>query len=217
MIPVATVFQWLDNIFRGTSFTLCRSKGYRRGSPAGAGGIMNISGASQWGRRTFTGVLPLLAACMLMAPMARAETVYKYVNEQGAITYSDSPPAATEDYEEITLRDYSPGDADAQRQTTEEMTRAAERLKADRRQREEDRHRDRPVPPPVVYTPGREEIRDPYLYPGYPYYYNRPHHRPRPQAPYRIDNPRDSMEDKLRKPITMPSFGGKSPLPDDYR
>lgn len=180
---------------------------------------MASSGAHLMRGKTFTGLLTLLAAFALMTPEAHGGKVYKYVNAQGAVTYSDSPPAETEEFEEITLPDYAAGDADAQRQTTEDMAQTTERLQADRRQREQDRKKANPVTPPMVYSPAPEETRDPTLYPGYPYYYNRPYHRPRPrpQAPYRVDNSRSSMEDKLRTPITMPPFGGNSRLPDDYR
>ncbi|MFA5631637.1 MAG: DUF4124 domain-containing protein [Porticoccaceae bacterium] len=141
-----------------------------------------------------------------------AETVYKYRNEKGAITYSDTPPRHASDYEQVTLPGYAPGDPERHEATLEQITATSDRLQADRLKREEDREKLLPAATTTHYSAPAPE-REVYLIPGYPYHHHRPHPQ-RPQPPYRIDTPRDTLDAKLRTPIPMPSFGSGESLRD---
>jgi len=156
----------------------------------------------------------LLAAILALVTTpfhAFAGTVYKYRDEKGAITFSDTPPAHTSKYEEIHVKSHAPSDPQAHRMAMEQMTQTSDRLQADRLLREKSRENPAPLPPfSTVYPAPEQSGRGVYLYPGYPHY-PRP---PRPIPPYRIDNSRDSLEDKLRTPIKIPSFGSGERLRD---
>jgi len=139
---------------------------------------------------------------------ATAATVYKYRDEKGAITYSDSPPSHTEDYEIIELQGQPPTDPEAHQQMLDRMTETSDRLQADRRQREEDRQKavqSRASPPPYYPTTAEPE---PGYYPGYPFY-QRNYHRP-PRPPYRNEREiirTDNPLDRLRTPLKIPAYG----------
>jgi len=159
--------------------------------------------------RPAIGALALLFGASLICVHANlsAETVYKYRDEKGAIAYGDTPPRHTSDYEQITLPASAPTDPAHHQATLEQITETSDRLRADRLKREQAR---KPLPSPApVYSAAPEPERGVYLIPGYPYHHYRPH-RPRPQPPYRIDNPRDTLDAKLRTPIPMPPFGNQN-------
>lgn len=92
-----------------------------------------------------------LLACLLSLPCPAA-TVYRWVDEQGVTSYSDAPPAAgSRELQQLQLDvpDASPDPKVAARQAA--MSSLADRLAADRRQREEQvRTRAAAVPSPVV-------------------------------------------------------------------
>lgn len=161
-------------------------------------------------RHPFPAVIALILS-VGVGTGASAETVYKYIGPNGATIYSDSPPSHTDDYEEITFKEYPARNPEEHRETIEQMSATAERLKADRLEREASlQPKPGPATPPaVVYYPQPESYRDTYLYPRYPYYRRHDHHRD-PRPPYRIDRDRNSREDRLdrmRTPITIPSLG----------
>jgi len=150
------------------------------------------------GRQLLVPVLALVASTWVSAA-----TVYKYVNPQGAVTYSDTPPADVP-YEELELRDYPAVDGDARRAAVEEMIETTARLQADRQQREEERRAARPPPAARYQTPPAPEP-EVYFYPGYrhPYY----HQRPRPAPPYRLQPESKSPRDRITTPLRIPQFG----------
>jgi len=154
---------------------------------------------------------PILASLLAVtAVQVEADTVYKYVDHKGAVTFSDTPPAHSAEYEELTVRNPAPSDPETHRAAMEQITETSNRLQADRLAREKTRELVRPTPAPVVHYPEPEYNRGIYLNPGYPDY----RHRPRPHPPYRLDSSRDSMDDKLRTPIRIPAFGSGDSLRD---
>ncbi|TNE75294.1 MAG: DUF4124 domain-containing protein [Gammaproteobacteria bacterium] len=140
--------------------------------------------------------LALLLA--LAATDAVAQTVYKSVDANGNIIYSDTPPQDSLLLETLTLqRTEEENGADQQSQALiDQMANVTDRLKQDREDRTKARQAQQPAPntPPLIY---REEYYyqdgDPYYrypYPGYypyrgpyPYRPHRPHKRPRYDDP----------------------------------
>lgn len=168
------------------------------------------------GKRIFHGfftqsAIPLLAITLLAAlhatPLA-AQTVYRAINPDGTVSFSDTPPSHTRDYEEIQLEEYPPSDPEAQRRAVEAMTATSNRLQADRQAREKARQEEQARQQrPVIYRPqpAAPERDDPYY--RHPYY---PPYAPYPQPPYReerLPNTRDSLLDRARTPIGIPRFG----------
>lgn len=149
-------------------------------------------------------LLPTLLVLLLTGASVQAATVYKYVNAQGAVTYSDTPPVGVA-YEEIDLPDSPAGNAEAHQAGVERMIETTDRLRADRQQRTEERRAERPAPT-ATYQPAPVLEREVYFYPGYrhPYYHQRP--RPAP-PPYRLEPAPASRGDGFRAPLRIPQFG----------
>ncbi|MCK9504412.1 MAG: DUF4124 domain-containing protein [Porticoccaceae bacterium] len=153
--------------------------------------------------------LHLIAILALaLALQASAATVYKYRDENGAITYSDSPPTHTDDYEIIEIQSSEPSDPQAHQQMLEQMAKTSDRLQADRRQREEDRQKtaqSRSSAPPYYPATAQPE---PDYYPGYPFLRRNYHRTSRP--PYRNERETvrpDNPLDRVRTPLKIPSYG----------
>jgi len=137
-----------------------------------------------------------LLLLLALAGAAQGQTVYKSVDANGNIVYSDTPPDETLLLETFTLSQPSKAESDAQQRSDDQIERMAgvtERLKEDReareRQRREEEERARAqqqqATPPLIY---REEY-----YRGY-YPYREPygHYYPpyRGRYPYRPDHRR---------------------------
>ncbi|MEZ5529505.1 MAG: DUF4124 domain-containing protein [Porticoccaceae bacterium] len=132
---------------------------------------------------------------------ALGQTVYKSVDANGNITYSDTPPDKTVLLETITLK--GNGDnRDSLEQSNaliEQMANVTDRLKQDREDRDKARQEERAAAsaeratemPPQIY---REEYYGGY-YPYRSYYPYRGHHPYRGPYPYRPDH------DKPRPPL----------------
>lgn len=128
---------------------------------------------------------------------AVGQTVYKSVDANGNITYSDTPPDNTVLLETITLKgdiDHDNG-IEQSNALIEQMANVTDRLKQDREDRDKARQEERaaavqpqPEAPPQIY---REE----YYYPSSGYYPYSGHHPYRGPYPYRPD------QDKHRPPL----------------
>lgn len=80
---------------------------------------------------------PLLI--LLVALSAHAQTVYRSVDETGAVSFSDTPPADEQAVEELTLNVAPPQDPEAYEQSLEDMRETTDRMAEDRREREKHR------------------------------------------------------------------------------
>jgi Domain of unknown function (DUF4124) len=159
--------------------------------------------------------LPLLALLHCLSGLAT--TVYKSVDENGVVSFSDSPPEENTLVEEVNIDIPESGAGDQARQRLEDMRETTDRMVADRMAREKHRAELRELdartgamqtPPyeseddyyPAVYTGG-------YGYYDYPYPYRRHHRRPDPIQPgYPIARP------PLR-PVKPPSYQDDFPAP----
>ena len=123
--------------------------------------------------------LPIL---LLLSPLATAQ-IYKWVDDQGQVRYSDQAPDAVADVE-LLAQDrlsYASGEDSAERLA--QIRAVADRLSAERKEREAQRQAERALPPPaalqveqppLVYAPE-------YLYPYYNPHAGRRHHNRYPQ------------------------------------
>ncbi len=126
-------------------------------------------------------VMTALLMLLLPAPIGYGATVYKSVDEQGRVTFSDQPPAAGEAAETLT---YDPGDpvsAEEAQQRLDRMRETTDRMAAGRREREAARAAAEPRPSQPAAPAPVEPL--PTYYPVYlggarrpPYH--RPGHRP---------------------------------------
>ncbi|WP_461481029.1 DUF4124 domain-containing protein [Porticoccus sp.] len=141
----------------------------------------------------------LLLVLAWTAAAAAGQTIYKSVDANGNIVYSDTPVADTLLLETLNLPSTT-GDGDSAQQRSdahiEQMANVTERLKQDREERERARRaeqeleqaRQRAATPPLIY---REEY-----YHGY-YPYAGPYRGRYPFRPNRQDRPRHSPGDKI--------------------
>ncbi len=139
-------------------------------------------------------IFPVMLVCAL--PVF-AETVFRSVDESGAVTFSDTPPEGDVEVETITIDTPQAQSPEAARQRLEDMRETTDRMVADRQAREKHRAEMRELqartqPPPQqvdapgyydyypVYSGTRTVRRD--YYGGTPW---RPGHglRPRPEHP----------------------------------
>lgn len=81
-------------------------------------------------------LLPVLLLCCLAA---EAQTVYRSVDETGAVSFTDTPPADEQDVEEVRLNVAAPQDPEAYQQSLEDMRETTDRMADDRREREKHR------------------------------------------------------------------------------
>lgn len=135
----------------------------------------------------------MLAIALAGALPALGATVYKSVDSEGKVSFSDTPPAAGTATEVIETRDThtSPDPDSAER--LQQMRETTDRLRADRLARE----RERALPPAPAYpdSPPQDDAQlddeERWLLPYYPPY-RRWHgggHRPPPRPPYAEPEP----------------------------
>ncbi len=116
-----------------------------------------------------------LAACILaapaglFAPAAGAATVYKSVDAEGRVTYSDQPP---ENADLVEVLDYqvqqrSPEDVEGDLARIEAMRETTDRMAADRREREASRAKARAEAEAARATVYQQQYPDYYYDPGY--------------------------------------------------
>lgn len=112
-----------------------------------------------------------LAALSGFAGNAQAGGVYKYVDDNGTVVYSEFPPGNQQVFEEVKLPYYPPVDPEARRRTLEEMRATSDRLQADRLEREAARA---PEDEPKA-GPSRPQTEDDRR--TYPYWYRQDRYR----------------------------------------
>lgn len=130
----------------------------------------------------------LLGAMLFQGLPCFAATVYKTVDENGVVSYSDTPPEGDVSVETLTIDAAAPELSDTERQRLDDMRETTDRMVADRQQREKHRAELRkeqaqsPLPNSQPVYPAY-----PGTYPVYiPYRVVRPGHsgnRPRPVHP----------------------------------
>ena len=139
-----------------------------------------------------TGLLALLCCTY-----AQAATVYKTVDEDGVVSFSDTKPAGEEPVETLKINAQAPaGTAEEEQQRLEDMRETTDRMAADRMAREKQRAELRQQQPQT--TPQQPDYTD---YMGYSTgnsrYYRRPVHRP-------IVRPRPTPEHPIARPPIRP-------------
>lgn len=140
-------------------------------------------------------LLVSLACLGLAAGPIRAQTVYKWVDAEGQITYSEHPPPASAERVETLERapEVSAADVQAARERAQRLKQSAEELEAARLAREGERATQReharekaPIAPLQIIVDGDGDDAG-YGYPGYPSWGwpppTRPPHPPRPTPP----------------------------------
>ena len=81
-------------------------------------------------------LLPLLLSAVMSV---QAQTVYRSVDESGAVSFSDTPPAGEQEAEELELQVAPPQDPEIYSQRLEDMRETTDRMAEDRRAREKHR------------------------------------------------------------------------------
>ena len=164
--------------------------------------------------------LPLL--CLLICTTGGAATVYRSVDENGVVTFSDQPPQddTAAQRMDIDVQEGLPREEYESR--LREMRETTDRMAADRREREKHRaelrtSQARAEPAPAREQPYPQTLYGDYYYPYpiYPPYYRPPHHRPglppgyRPKPEHPIARPplrppTGSSNSQLMRPIVSP-------------
>lgn len=154
--------------------------------------------------------LSLSLLCLAVTPPLSARTIYQYVDPQGAMTFSDSPPEFTNDYLAIELPDEPDPSPVAAEDELEKMVEMAEKLEATRRQKEEERRQkeeEKKAPPPPEESPQQEPgYNSGYYYPGYVWGGVRPPRNPG-YVNHIPDDPVILRRHELRVPLRIPAFG----------
>lgn len=139
----------------------------------------------------------LLAVCLVAAgtvAMGQGTTVYRHVDENGVVTFSDTPPAGEQAAETVNIVTPAAQDPDAYLDNLDAMRETTDRMAADRREREKHRAElreinERSQPPQDSRVVEYREYSDywpvyggpVYTHPGRPPW--RPGYRPRPEHP----------------------------------
>lgn len=155
----------------------------------------------------------LLAVLALFSVAVYGTTVYKSVDAEGRVHYSDQPPAGNTAVEEIHLPDAPPVSVPDTTSLVEQMAATTARLKEDRLEREKERQPD-PRPQPSYYPQPPQEPQS-YRHP-WPWGYVAPphrgkHHRPPQREAPDLRNERDRRRDERQGtwyvPKRLPDFG----------
>ena len=151
----------------------------------------------------------LLLTGLALSPLLSARTIYQYIDERGAMAFSDSPPDFTHDYVEIDVPDEPDPSPAAAEDELEKMVEVTEKLEAKRRRDEEARRQqqeEKKAPPHPYYPPQEPDHDRGYYYPGYIWGGMRP-----PRNPGYVNNiPDDPVikrQHELRVPLRIPAFG----------
>lgn len=153
-------------------------------------------------------LLPLLLATALVAGDSLAGTVYKSVDAEGRVRYSDKPPADGQILKTLQLPDRAPATVPAAGDLVAQMAATTARLRADRLAREADRAPPPPRDPVPTYAHDEPEARY-YLPLPYRHGYRperRDHERPRREPDLRNerDRRRDEMDGTWYVPQRLP-------------
>ncbi|WP_241505917.1 DUF4124 domain-containing protein [Parahaliea mediterranea] len=167
---------------------------------------------------TLLGGLALCAATTL----ADTATVYKTVDEQGNVSFSDSPPAPGASAQTLHYPTADPSDSDTYRQRLEDMRDTTDRMAADRREREQQRAEQRRELAATDRGPADDTYpgyAGDYYSGGYPVYlgpvrpphHHRPPHFPPTYPPLHPDRPWP------RPPLARPPAQGVEGLRSNLR
>ncbi len=141
-------------------------------------------------------------------PLASAQTVYKTVDESGAVSFSDTPPAGDTEAETLQINAPPPSSDPTQQANLEAMRETTDRMAEDRREREKHRAEMREIQARNTAGDSNQSNMDDYYdsyYPIYTGYNNRRYYNHRP--PYR-----PGFRPKPEHPIARPPH---RPIPRD--
>ena len=144
----------------------------------------------------------LLCALLLITEPAFAITVYKSIDANGKVTFSDQPPVIGTTAETIEIEDYTAPERTETEARLQAMRDTTDRLRDDRLAREQQRNPPQMPPPYVIYQQAPERIEETptsYLVPVY-----------RPRFPYRPPHPGHRPQPPLQ-PETLPNTSSLSP------
>ena len=158
---------------------------------------------------SYTNVFVVVPALLLVTVFASAQQVYKTVDENGVVSFSDTPPADEQDVEVLEIKTPAAQAPEDHLERLDAMRETTDRMAADRREREKHRAELREInsrnqqalEPQVVEHRNTTDYwpiygGPVYGYPGRPPY--RPGYRPRPEHPI------------ARPPVRPPVSGGSN-------
>jgi hypothetical protein len=155
-----------------------------------------------------------LPALFLTVSMSQAATVYRTVDENGVVSFSDSPPQSEVPVEEVELNVPPVQSGDEYVENLQAMRETTDRMAADRREREKHRAQMRELEARVsaYEAPPQQDYRDYASY--YPNYY--PVYRPRRpihgKPPWRPSHPivKPISGEPVVRPPLRPGYGNSS-------
>jgi hypothetical protein len=165
-----------------------------------------------------------ISLLLICSAAAGAETVFRSVDENGVVTFSDTPPAGDVQAETLRIDTPGPQDPQAYEAQLDSMRETTDRMVADRMARERHRAELREIearteayqaPPEPVYDPtvGYAPVYTGRRYPGHYRPPWRPGFHPRPEPPIarpplRPGHPGRDPNDQLMRPIVSPRDAG---------
>ncbi len=170
----------------------------------------------------------LLPVCLLWGAAVHGATVYKTVDENGVVSFSDAPPEDETAAETLQIDVPAAQSPDEYLENLEAMRETTDRMAADRREREKHRAELREIQEKSAATPLPSEPGPGYTdyttyYPAYPVYRPRPGyppwrpgHRPGPTHPiarppvHPVYPGSGSANSQLMRPIVSPQNQGGS-------
>jgi hypothetical protein len=166
----------------------------------------------------------ILCACIALSTCpesAAAATVYKTVDENGTVSFSDTPPAPGVPVEVLRIDVPASQSTAVYLEQLEVLRAATDRMAADRREREKHRAELRELRARTAShtpdTPGGAIYLPPLYYPAYPLHPRppwRPGYRPRPEHPiarpplHPAHGASGSANHQLMRPLVSSSRGG---------
>lgn len=169
-----------------------------------------------------------LLLLIMMSTVAAASTVYKSVQPDGTVRFSDKPPGQDGDVEVIQLPRYAPVSVPDSNKLVADMAATADRLREDRLRREAERTPSQPATPAPASGEYDPPILQPWHYPvpyrsGYrrPYHddrerdrardWERDHRYPAPDRRSERDRRRDNMGGTWYIPKRLPGLESRYP------
>lgn len=125
----------------------------------------------------------LLVAALVLGASAHAVTVYKSVDAEGKISYSDQPPTAGQQAEKIDIHAYAPLRSAEDAARLQAMRDTTELMRRDRLEREQQRYQEQASAPYTGYveyedSDSERTVLYPVYRPRYPYRPGHPGHYP---------------------------------------
>ena len=154
----------------------------------------------------------LAALLLCFAGASFASTVYRTVDEDGVVNFSDTPPEGAAEVETLQISTPEPRQSEEDAQRLEDMRETTDRMAADRREREKHRAEMRQLQGSAANTPNTTYSdympASSSFYSGYSGYYGSPIYRPgRPGRPHRPNRPgyRPRPEHPIVRPPLRPN------------